>query len=205
MKNIKAVIFDLNGVFITSPKLSSRFCQDFGIDETVFLEALKDVMAQVRKPDADGAYTYWQPYFQIWNVQLNETQFLEYWFSAEKENPEMISIAKKLKEENISLFILSNNLKERSQYYKKYFSFLGTIFKKTYYSWQTGFIKPDRRSYGLVLQENGLQPDECVYFDDSQTNVDVAREIGINAFLFKGSDDVKEKLSKILISKYWPV
>ena len=33
---IKAVIFDLNGIFIQSPKLSDRF-KDFNIDTALFL------------------------------------------------------------------------------------------------------------------------------------------------------------------------
>lgn len=200
MKNIKAIIFDLNGVFITSPKLSDRFYLDFGVGEEIFLPVLKDVMAQVRQPNAHNAYSYWQPYLEKWEVSLSEDQFFEYWFSAEKESFEMIKIAEKLKKNNISLFILSNNLRERAKYYEDRFPFLNTLFQKIYYSWQTGFVKPERKAYELVLQENNLFPEECIYFDDSQTNVEVAKKIGIESYLFQGSGDVKERLSDLLAS-----
>ncbi|MFZ2187292.1 MAG: HAD family phosphatase [Candidatus Moraniibacteriota bacterium] len=198
MKNIKAIVFDLNGVFITSPKLSHRFHQDFGVDEEAFLLALKDVMAQVRQPHAGGAYSYWQPYLEQWGVPFDEESLLDYWFAAEKENPAMIKISEALKAKGISLFILSNNLRERSGYYQERFSFLGALFQKIYYSWQTGFIKPDRRAYELILRENNLRPEECIYFDDSQTNIAVAQGIGIESYLFQGSDDVQEKLAELL-------
>lgn len=198
MKNIKAIIFDLNGVFTLSRKLSDRFREDFGIGEEVFLPVLKEVMAQVRKPGAKDMYSYWQPHLEKWKVPLNENQFLDYWFSSEEENREMIKIAEELKRKGITLFILSNNLRERAKYYKEQFSFLDTLFSKVYYSWQTGFIKPDRRAYQLVLEENNLRPEECLYFDDSQTNVDVATALGIESYLFVGSADVKQKLSEIL-------
>lgn len=198
MKNIKAIIFDLNGVFTLSRKLSDRFREDFGIGEEVFLPVLKEIMAQVRKPGARDMYSYWQPHLEKWKVPLNENQFLNYWFASEKENSEMIEIAEELKRKGITLFILSNNLRERTKYYNEQFSFLNTLFEKVYYSWQTGFIKPDRRAYQLVLEENNLRPEECLYFDDSQTNVDVATALGIESYLFVGSADVKQKLSEVL-------
>lgn len=195
MKNLKAVIFDLNGVFIQSLKLSDRFRRDFQIDETVFLPALQEVMSHVRKPNANSVYSYWLPYFTKWGVTLNEVQFLEYWFSAEKENFEMVKMAEDLKQRGLKLFILSNNFRERADYYRQHFLFLNSIFQKIYYSWQTGFIKPDKQAFELILKENDLKASECLYFDDSQKNVDVAKEIGIEGYLFQGMEDVREKLS----------
>jgi putative hydrolase of the HAD superfamily len=197
MQEIKAVIFDLNGVFVISRKLSERFLSDFGVPEEVFLPALKGVMGKVRRPNAENAYSYWKPYLEKWCVDLSEKQFFTYWFSAENENQAMVDIAKALKRKNILLFILSNNLKERTKYYQDKFPFLGTLFTKTYYSWQTGYIKPDVRAYELLLRENDLRPEECLYFDDSETNVTQASEIGIRSYLFTGSEDVKAKLSSL--------
>ncbi|MBU1029081.1 hypothetical protein KKE28_02665, partial [Patescibacteria group bacterium] len=93
----RAIIFDLNGVFIKSPYLSDRFKEDFGISLDEFLPALKDVMAQVRLPDADSLYSCWQPYFEKWGVDLTEAQLQDYWFGAEKEVPEMTTLTRRLK------------------------------------------------------------------------------------------------------------
>ena len=41
---MKGIIFDLNGVFIQSHKLSDRFKEEFGVQTEVFLSALNDVM-----------------------------------------------------------------------------------------------------------------------------------------------------------------
>ena len=58
---LKAVIFDLNGVFILSPKLSERFEKDFGIVSEIFLPRLNEIMEWVRKPQAGPAFDYWEP------------------------------------------------------------------------------------------------------------------------------------------------
>jgi len=193
MKKIKAIIFDLNGVFVKSLKLSDRFRRDFGIEEKTFLPALHDVMSAVRQPNAGNAYVYWKPYLEKWDVPMNEEQFLRYWFSAENNNPEMVQAAEHLKAKGVTLFILSNNLRERTAYYNEHFPFLRTLFKKVYYSWQTGFIKPDRQAFELLLKENDLRPQECLYFDDSEKNVLAAREMGIESYLFLDAADVEKR------------
>ncbi|MFZ5391096.1 MAG: hypothetical protein ACOZAJ_02355, partial [Patescibacteria group bacterium] len=89
---LKAIIFDLNGVFIISPKLSDRVKQDFGLDTQEFLPALFSIMDQVRLPGAQPAFTYWQPYLQKWHINLNEQEFWDYWFKGEAPNQSMIDL-----------------------------------------------------------------------------------------------------------------
>lgn len=194
----KAIIFDLNGVFVKSPKLSERFEQDFGISEDVFMPALKDVMAQVRLPDAKDFFGYWQPYFEKWNLKFNREEFLEYWFGSETLDVEMVKLAKELKTKGVKLFILSNNLRERSLYYDEHFEILNEIFDKKYFSWQTSFVKPDMQAYKLILEENNLKPEECIYFDDSEKNIAVSNYLGIKSFLFEGVEKTKSVLKNII-------
>lgn len=188
---MRVIIFDLNGVFIVSPKLSDRFREDFGVDVTEFLVVLKDVMATVRLPEAESVYLLWKPHLEKWSISMTEQEFFGYWFDAEKENTEMTDLAKSLKMNGIRLFILSNNFKERSEYYDKNFPFLREFFEKVYYSWQTGYVKPDERCYKLILEENGLKPEECLYFDDSEQNIEVAKTLGLNGYIFENVEQVR--------------
>jgi HAD superfamily hydrolase (TIGR01509 family) len=188
----KAYIFDLNGVFILSPKLSDRFREAFGIQAEYFLPALKEIMAKVRMPGANNIYSYWQPYLQKWGLEIKEQTFLDFWFNAETENTEMVTLARELKEKGARLFILSNNLRERSAYYDEHFQFLNELFEKEYYSWVTGFIKPDPRCYETLLKENNLKPEECMYFDDSEENVAVAKELGIESHVYDSPAQVRK-------------
>ena len=104
---IKAVIFDLNGIFIQSPKLSDRFQESFGVKQEDFIPALKEVMAIVRKPNVKDAFIYWKPYLDKWGINLTREEFFNFWFSAEKEFSEMVELAKIIKEKGIKVFILS--------------------------------------------------------------------------------------------------
>lgn len=193
---IKAVIFDLNGVFIQSPNLSDRFQEKFGISTQEFLPALKEIMAKVRKPNAGDSFVYWKPYLEKWGVGLSKEEFFSFWFGAEKENQELVGIAKQLKKGGARIFILSNNFKERAYYYKENFRFLDEVPEKVYYSWQTGFVKPDPEAFKNLLSENKLNPEECLYFDNSEENIKITTDLGLNAFLFKNPEDLKRVLTE---------
>jgi len=194
MKNmIKVAIFDLNGIFIQSPKLSDRFQEKFGVSTEEFLVALKEIMAKVRKPDAGDAFNYWKLYLEKWGLRLTKEDFFNFWFSGENEVLELIDLAKQIKNKGIKIFILSNNFVERADYYKQNFPFL-EIFNKIYYSWQTGFVKPDPMAFKNLLLENSLKPEECIYFDNSEENIKAANSLGIEAFLFKDTEGFKKIL-----------
>ena len=109
MIKIKAVIFDLNGIFLQSPKLSDRFEKDFGISPLIFIPELMKIMKEVRKPNAKPAFMYWEPILKKWNIKLTESEFWDYWFKAEIPSEKMIKYAQILRSKGIKVFILSNN------------------------------------------------------------------------------------------------
>ncbi|OGZ33816.1 MAG: hypothetical protein A3I88_03480 [Candidatus Portnoybacteria bacterium RIFCSPLOWO2_12_FULL_39_9] len=196
---IKAIIFDLNGVFIKAPKLSDRFKEEFGILPDEFIPVLKSILVKVRMPKANDYFIYWKPYLDKWGVNLTKEQFFDFWSKTEKENPEMIELARQIKSKGIKIFILSNNFVERANYYKQNFPFLEEIFNKIYYSFETGFVKPNPEAYKKLLADNNLQSEECIYFDDSAENVETANNLGIKSFLFEGADKTRGILGLLTV------
>jgi HAD superfamily hydrolase (TIGR01509 family) len=194
---IKAIIFDLNGIFIDAPKLSKRFKDDFNVPVPEFLIELSKIMEEVRRPNAGGAFKFWQPVLQKWNVKFSEQEFWDYWFKQEIVSEDMVSFTRDLRKKGLKIFLLSNNFKERSEYYGHY-PWLGEIIDKAYFSWQTGFVKPDKMAWKKILDENSLKPSECLFFDDQSKNIEVAESLGIKSFIFNGVEDVKDIISKNL-------
>jgi putative hydrolase of the HAD superfamily len=178
-----------------SPKLSDRFQNDFNISKEVFLPALSGIMDKVRKPNAEPAFNYWHSYLKEWGISFDEKQFWDYWFNAEKESHEMVALAQEIKQKGLKVIILSNNFKERSNFYKEYPE-LNQAVDKLYYSWQTGFVKPDPKAWQYVLDANDLKPEECIYFDDQDKNLKAAESLGIKAFMFVDAVTTKEILKE---------
>lgn len=56
---------------------------------------------------------------------------------------------------------------------------LGVFFDKTYYSHLIGYRKPEKESYQLVLDENGLKPEETLFIDDTLPNIEGATAVGV--------------------------
>lgn len=53
------------------------------------------------------------------------------------------------------------------------------------YSHEEGIVKPERRIFELTCERLGVQPAEIVFLDDVEANVAAARELGIQAILFR--------------------
>ncbi|MEO8638203.1 MAG: HAD-IA family hydrolase [Candidatus Taylorbacteria bacterium] len=192
---IKAIIFDLNGIFIQGEKLSARFERDFGIPVREFLPELVLIMSKMRLPNAGKAFDYWKPVLDGWNIKLSESEFFKYWFDGERVSEEMITLARELKGKGILLIILSNNFKERSVYYRQY-PWMSNIFHAVYFSWKTGLVKPDAKVWRRALEENRLNSNECLYFDDQEKNVKTAESLGIVSFLFIDSEHTRDSINK---------
>jgi len=195
---MKAVIFDLNGIFIQSPKLSDKFKKDFNIDSSLFLLKLSEIMEKVRKPNAEPAFNYWKNVLKEWKVEFTENKFWDYWFGGETQSDKMVAFAKHLREKGIKIFILSNNFKERANYYEQY-PWMHEAIDKIYFSWQTGFVKPDPKAWQFVLSENNLKPEDCIYFDDQQKNLDSAQSIGIKSYLFTNEAELEEIINRLVL------
>ncbi len=194
---IKAIIFDLNGIFIQSPNLTDRIEKDFGIKSEIFLPKLIEIMNKVRQPAAGASFVHWKPVLEEFGIKLSEEEFWKYWFDAETPSERMISFAQKLKEKGIKVFVLSNNFKERAEYYEHY-PWVHEAIDKAYFSWQTGFVKPDVEAWELVLKENSLQPEECLYFDDQERNLRASREVGIESFIFVNEEETEKIINRYI-------
>lgn len=194
---VKAIIFDLNGIFIQSPKLSDRIEKDFGVLPEIFLSKLSEIMSKVRQPEAGASFDYWEPALKELNINLSEQEFWKYWFEVEEPSERMISYARELKDKGIKIFILSNNFKERAEYYGHY-PWMHEVVDKAYFSWQTGFVKPNIKAWKLVLKENNLEPEECLYFDDQEKNTKASEEAGIKAFIFTNEPELEKIVNKYI-------
>jgi HAD superfamily hydrolase (TIGR01509 family) len=194
---IKAIIFDLNGLFIKSKKLGYRFEKDFKVPDDVFLPKLHEIMGNIRKPNAEPAFSYWGPCLKEWGINFTEKEFWDYWFKEEFPSQRMIDFAKKIKEKGVKVIILSNNFRERASYYDHY-PWIHEVVDKVYFSWQTGFVKPDVRAWELVLSENNLKAEECIYFDDKDKNIKASESVGIKSFIFGNEGELEKTVNKYL-------
>ena len=194
---IKAVIFDLNGVFLKSRYLTDRLEEKYGVRAEKILPVLKEVMAIAQKPGVEDSFTLWKPKLAKLGIKVSREEFFDLWFSGEELAHGGPLFVKELKDKGLKLFVLSNNFKERTEYYRIRFADFFSRFDGVYFSHETGFVKPDPGAYQNILFKNGLSPENCVYFDDSEKNVAMAQGLGIRAQKYDGLLEMKKFLRKL--------
>lgn len=59
-------------------------------------------------------------------------------------------------------------------------------------------IKPDAKIYHLLLDRYNLKAEECIFVDDSITNLEGAERVGIRTYHFVGCEQFKADLDTIL-------
>ena len=58
-------------------------------------------------------------------------------------------------------------------------------------------IKPDLRIYQCLIDRYQLNPSDCIFVDDKQTNVDAAKAVGMKGLLFTGSKQLRNDLLQL--------
>ena len=165
---IKAVIFDLNGVFIKSDFLSKRLHSQYNISEEAFVDALKQVMPSLRSPQNKNSFAVWQPYLQNLGLNLSEKEFFDFWFGGEQVDQDLINYAAELRQAGKKVYVLSNNFRERTLHYRERYPGLFQNLDGAYFSWETGNI------------------------NDSDKNIEVASSLGIHAQKYLGLEETKK-------------
>ena len=172
---LKAIIFDLNGVLIQSKLLSTRIQEKYRVPEEKFIPVLKKVMVLARKPGHTDTFSLWEPHLKELGLNTTREEFFNFWFSGESVNTPALEFIQELREKGIKVFILSNNFSERTTFYRNHFPEIFNSVDNAYFSWETGYVKPDKEAYLSILAQNQLDPANCLYFDDTEKNLEVAK------------------------------
>ena len=193
---LRAIILDLNGVFINAEPLSRRIEKEFNVPAKNFYICLEEALKPARLPNSLPFFQIIEPCLKKLGLALSEKEFLDFWFVGERLAPEMMALAKKWRQKDLKVLILSRNFKERTEYYRENFPELFVHIDKTYFSWETGLAKPDPEAYMSILREWRLKPEETAFFDDKDENVKAAQNLGIIARLFESPEITDEFVSR---------
>ena len=194
MRNIKAIIFDFGGVIfnIDFNKTCIAF-NDLGIKDFAGMYSLKAA----------------NPLFQ--NLEKGRFKGEEFYrefrkFSATDLADEQIDVALnalllsyrkealqtlKAIKHKYKLYLLSNTNSIHLKAFRKIYNeqigegSLEEHFDKVYYSHETGYRKPAKEAYEIVLKENDLTPAETLFIDDSIANIEGAKALGLKTILLQ--------------------
>ena len=108
-------------------------------------------------------------------------------------------LARGLKRAGYGVFGLTDNVHEMVAYQKSRYRYWD-LFDGVIVSAEVGVLKPDPAIFRHLLERFALSAAETVFLDDVQRNVDGARAVGMEAFVFSDADQCAGTLRQLGLS-----
>ena len=185
---VKAIIFDYYGVLTTdsymtwlehNPSVEKEHAtqiealskaQDSGIDDNEFFSRLGQLAGQSQE-EVRGEFG-----------------------AHGSMHRELLDYIGELRQQGLKTAILSNSAVSLYDEVAKHQ--LGPLFDVILCSEEAGVAKPDPKMYHLALKRLNVSPDEALFVDDRQYNVNGAEAVGIDAVIYTGLTGLKSELKR---------
>jgi FMN phosphatase YigB (HAD superfamily) len=129
-----------------------------------------------------------------WNITTKEVkQIIRDNFH--RKVPDMENIISIIRD-NYELVLLSDHAKEWVEYIHEIHPFINQ-FDFQFYSYELGQTKREQSTYLLILNKINRTPNQCLFIDDNEGNLNVALSLGIQGILFKNAKKLKAELSSL--------
>lgn len=119
-----------------------------------------------------------------------------HWEEMHTPIPTSIEYLKFLKEQGYHIYVLSNMGPDSFAYVSslEFYQYIdGGVF-----SFQEKVSKPSKQIYQILIKRFDLIPNQTIFLDDRQDNVETAKDIGMHAFLFTEIPTIKAQVEKLL-------
>ena len=197
---IKNIIFDLGGVILDIDEtIVYKELEKLGIN-TSELARSKEFIEIMSKFDT-GIYT--APTFRkkmkalIGQGKMSDKRFDAIWDAMLLDIPrERIEAIEKIKK-HYKIFLMSNtnvihyDLYVRDLQLRFGYNEFDELFNKSYFSFAEHLEKPDPRFFELILDHEGLLPEETLFIDDSKKNIEAAQALGIRTYHIRRDELVR--------------
>ena len=188
---IKNIIFDLGGVILDIDEtIVYKELEKLGIS-TLELARSKEFTELMSKFDT-GIYT--APTFRkrmkalVHQEKMTDQKFDAIWNAMLLDIPrERIEAIEKVKK-HYKIFLMSNtnvihyDLYVRDLQLRFGYHEFDELFPKSYFSFAEHLEKPDPRFFELIIDHEGLSPEETLFIDDTEKNIKVAQSLGIHTY-----------------------
>ena len=199
---IKAIIFDLGGVIIFNELnvILKKFADELKID----FEKLKEVELENHEKLLLGKISIKEFCSSIrsrFNLEQDSLTLLLVWERIYSENAKLNGeLIEKIKliRKKFKVGAVSNMFDSTAQFHQRQRLFL--FFKPNLaISCRIGFTKSDIKLYAKVISAMQVKGNECLFVDDKEKNLVMAKEFGMKTLLFSDNKKLFKELKKLKI------
>mgnify|MGYP003294352726 CR=1 FL=1 len=199
---IKNVIFDLGKVLINNDP--SEYLRKYGYDEEKYQALLDAIWTDSLWGDMDIAkYESFKDIIEIYVEKHKELEpelrrfFAEDWMELYVAYDDTVKFYNEVYEQGYDIYLLTNFSKDGYEYISNKFDFFKKA-KGAVVSSHLKISKPDMRIYKYLLETYNLNPDECIFIDDSVANINASNELGIHGIVYTDIENLRKEFKRIL-------
>lgn len=195
---VKAIFFDFDGVLTTdksgSVSTAKYFSKKLGTEpeilSNIYKEKYSDADNRIDIGNAKNSEK-WQFLCEIFGADCEQSDINEAFDTTPIDN-KMVEFAKRLKE-NFIIGIITDNGVERADYIFSKYKF-NEIFDPIIVSADVKTTKAGTEIFKIAAERAGVNPDECIFIDNTPKNLVSAERLGITGIHFDDAIRDYEKL-----------
>src|SRR2546423_1305626 len=199
--DLRAIILDYGMVLCRQPSLGEidRITQIFGVDHATFWQLYEKHRGAYDKNDIEGK-EYWGRFASDTNTHLDDDTIeqllrwdIEIWSNLEQP---LLSWTRSLRVAGFQTALLSNlhlgfsaHMRSRSEWLR--------LFDHLIFSSEVRLIKPDPAIFLKCLQALRVKPEQALFIDDRDANVEAAMALGIYAIKYQSLPQLAANLKAL--------
>ena len=199
--SIKAIVFDYGMVICLppDPTVLDRLAQRIGVERKKFEPLLWSLRDEYDRGTFNGR-SYYKEILSGLGVSMDDKALDELveidHASWRNINPGTVALMEDVKKAGYTLGILSNMPHDFLAWARKNIPVF-SLPHTSLFSCEVSLVKPEKAIYEKLLSLLGLEGREIVFFDDSMKNIESARTLGIEAFLWEDPEAARRVLSSL--------
>ena len=199
MAQITTIFLDVGGVLLTNGWDSAArqaAVTEFSLDAKDF-EARHEMAFPPFETGQSTLDQYLERTIFYTKRAFSPEAFTQFMYSVSRELPESRAVADRVAATGRYLMAaLNNEGAELNDYRIRQFD-LKRIFTAFFSSCYVGARKPNRPIYEMALNVTQRRPEECLFVDDREQNVEPARQLGMNTMQFQNAAQLEADLRNL--------
>ena len=203
MTKTKFVLFDIGGVLVDwhMSWITSEISKRFDIKEDLIILAFDKYLPKLDSGKINES-NFWQNIATDTESDLLKNNNESLWDTYFRKNaipkPDVKKLSIDLKNNGFTIGIISNIEKVTHGVVDDWDML--SHFEHKFMSYQIGFSKPDPRIYEYVIDKLPYSPDELLFIDDKPSNVESAKNCGIESIHFTNFDNLQSSLEQFEVA-----
>ena len=196
MPDVTALFCDVGGVILSNGwdrPARSAAAKKFGLDWEEFQDR-HDLASPAFETGQITLDTYLQRTVFYRKRSFTREEFIDFIFGQSSELPESRAVLDEIsKTGNYLLATINNEPRELNEFRIQKFN-LRREFKAFFSSCYLGVRKPDEGIYKLALEVTQRTPEECIFIDDRELNLECARQMNMTTIHFRNAAQLRRDL-----------